>query len=91
MEKSKEEKFAPARVTLKKPISEVSEDTPRVKQFLGRGLVLRLTSILGHQADKARIRDLIDWMLEENLITPALAQSEAFNDEFMYHLILTRF
>ena len=56
------------------------------KQFLGRGLVLHLTSMMGHQVDKARIRDLIDWMLEENLITPALAKSEAFNDKFMYKL-----
>ena len=28
------------------------------KQFLGRGLVLHLMSMMGHQVDKARIRDL---------------------------------
>ena len=106
---SHEDKLAAARVPLKQPIREPSEDSPWAKksssasgtgqggsshvlglslgkQFLGRGLVLHLTSMMGHQVDKARIRDLIDWMLEENLITPALAKSEAFNDEFIYKL-----
>ena len=100
---SHEDKLTAARVPLKQPICEPSEDSPRAKkssspsvtgqggsshvlglslgkQFLGRGLVLHLTSMMGHQVDKARIRDLIDWMLEENLIDWMLEESEAVSE-----------
>ena len=42
--------------------------------------MLHLTSMMGHQVDKARIRDLIDWMLEENLIDWMLEESKAVSE-----------
>ena len=38
------------------------------------------TSMMGQQVDKARIRDLIDWILEENLIDWMLEESEAVSE-----------